>query len=153
MKRLALALASLFLLAFVDPPSEQLADPRQEARARALFDELRCVVCQNENIAASQADVAHLMRMDVRKQVAAGKSTREIKDYFYQRYGNYIFLKPRFSAGTAVLWIGPFLIVLIGLGVLLLRRRKPIPLEESLSTAELKALEALETNDQVRDPA
>lgn len=152
MRQLIVVFASLFLLGFVDPPSDQLPDPRQEARARALFDELRCVVCQNESIAASEADVARAMRMDVRRQIAAGKSEREVKDYFYQRYGNYILLKPRFSLGTAVLWIGPFVVVLAGVVLVASRRKRVATQEERLSKEELKALKALAINDRTEVP-
>ncbi len=152
MKRLALivaaAFASVMLTAASDDPADHLKDAGQESRAESLFGEIRCVVCQNESIAASEADIAHDMRMLVRGQIAAGKTDQDVRDYMYARYGDYILLRPRLTLGTAILWGAPFVIVLSGLGLLLARRRRILPLEGELSASELAALKRLETEPQ-----
>ncbi len=129
-----------------DDPAEHLKNPKQEARAEALFDQIRCMVCQTESIAASEADLAHDMRTLVRGQVAEGKSDRDVLDYMYARYGPAILLRPRLTPGTALLWGLPFAVIVGGLLALFLRRRKgAVTLEPVLSKAEIAALKALET--------
>jgi cytochrome c-type biogenesis protein CcmH len=86
---------------------EPLSDAAQEARARAVFAELRCVVCQGESIADSNAQVAVDMRREIRAQVAAGKKTDDIIYYFSKRYGDYVRMRPPLNATTALLWLGP----------------------------------------------
>ena len=116
------ALASL--AAAAADPADRLSDPVQEARARTLFREVRCVVCQSESIDESEADVARDLRQAVRRQIAAGHSDSEVRDFLVQRYGEFILLKPRFSLSNSPLWISPFLIVLVGGAILVLRVRK-----------------------------
>jgi cytochrome c-type biogenesis protein CcmH len=106
-------------------PSERLPDPAQEARARELFKEVRCLVCQNESIDDSEAQLAGDLRRIVREQVKAGRGDAEIRAFLVQRYGEFVLLKPRFSAGNAVLWLAPLGVLSVG-GLLmfgLLRRR------------------------------
>ncbi len=151
MIRRALALiAAAVLLTAADDPKDYLKDPAQEERARSLFEQIRCVVCQNESIAASEADIAHDVRMLIREQIAAGRTDKEIKQHLYDRWGDFILLRPRFGARTALLWITPFAIVLIGGGLIFLRRRDTeagaAPAETELSAAELKALKQLQNN-------
>ncbi len=157
MKKLGLVIAAAFaavlLTAATDDPSDQLPNKVQEQRAEDLFEQFRCVVCQNESIGASEADIAHDMRMLVRQQISAGKTDADIKNYMYARYGPFILLKPRLTPATAILWGGPFLIVLVGLGFLVLRRRRSAPLETDLSPEELAALKALETETKDVGPA
>ena len=138
------------LTAANDDPSDQLPNSAQEARAQGLFQEIRCVVCQNESIAASEADIAHDMRMLVRNQIAAGKSDQDVRNFMYARYGDFILLRPRLTLGTVVLWGAPFAIVLTGVGILLVRRRRTSVLESDLTSDELAALKALET--ETKDP-
>ena len=96
-------------------PADQLPNAAQEAHARALFKEIRCVVCQNESIDDSDAEVAGNLRQAVRAQVADGRTDPQIKAYLVQRYGEFILLRPRlFSPGNAALWLALFLVVLIG---------------------------------------
>jgi len=125
-KAAAIALASIALMAGASDPSERLADPAQEARARDLFKEVRCLVCQNESIDDSEAQLAGDLRRIVREQVKAGRSDREIRAFLVQRYGEFVLLKPRFSAGNAVLWLAPAGVLLLGGGLMfgLLRRRE-----------------------------
>jgi len=91
-----------------------LPDAAQEARARALFHEIRCVVCQSEAIYDSPADVAADMRRLVREQVALGASDADIKSYLVSRYGDVILMKPPFNKATLLLWLGPLLFIFIG---------------------------------------
>jgi cytochrome c-type biogenesis protein CcmH len=104
-------------------PSERLADPAMEARAKALFPQIRCMVCQNESIDDSQADLAADLRKIVREEVAAGRSDTEVRTYLVQRYGEYVMLKPAFSLTNAALWVTPFAIVFLGLIAFFGRRR------------------------------
>lgn len=93
-------------------------DDALEARYRALTSELRCLVCQNESIADSHADLAKDLRNQVRTMLEDGKSDREITDYLVARYGDFVLFRPRFKSLTAALWLGPF--ILAGLGALML---------------------------------
>ena len=105
-------------------PSERLPDPGLEARARALSQELRCLVCQNQSIDESNADLAHDLRVLLRQRLAAGDSDRQILDYVTTRYGMFVLLDPPFAPVTWLLGLGPpVLIVGVG-GVLLLRARR-----------------------------
>jgi cytochrome c-type biogenesis protein CcmH len=142
--RWIIALCALMLAAAAPDPRDMLQDPAQEARARDLFAEIRCVVCQNESIDGSDADMARDLRQVVRSQVAAGRSDQEIRTFLSRRYGEFILLRPAFTTGNALLWGGPFVIVVVGLMLLALRRRKTFPLEEALTPEEEKALKALE---------
>lgn len=124
-RTLGLLLAALICVAAAPEASERLADPAREARARALFREVRCLVCQNESIDESSAGLAVDLRRLVRDQVAAGRSDSDIRTYLTDRYGEFVLLKPRFSAANAMLWATPVIAVLGG-GLLLLgvlRRR------------------------------
>lgn len=134
-KALAL-LAAIFCLAAAADPRDRLADPAQEARARALFQEIRCVVCQSESIDDSEAELARDLRQTVRSEVAAGWSDARIRRFLVQRYGEFILLRPRFSIANAAAWLTPFAIVLGGLGALLLRRARPERGPEGLTPEE-----------------
>lgn len=97
----------------------QLADPKQEAAAHALMLSVRCLVCQGQSIADSDADMASDMRSMIRKRIAAGEKPEDIRAWLIERYGNWVSYKPVFDAQTALLWIAP--IALLGIGVLLAR--------------------------------
>lgn len=132
-RSLLVALAAVALMGSASEPSERLPDPAQEARARELFREVRCLVCQNESIDDSEAQLAGDLRRIVREQVKAGRSDREIRTFLVQRYGEFVLLKPRFSLGNAVLWLAPVGVLMVG-GVLLvglLRRRETVESELS----------------------
>lgn len=90
-------------------------DAAQEARYQALIAELRCLVCQNQTIAESSAPLAVDLRNQVKTQIVAGRSQAEIIDYLTQRYGDFVLYRPPFKASTALLWLGPFLLLLGGL--------------------------------------
>jgi cytochrome c-type biogenesis protein CcmH len=130
------ALAAVALMGSASEPSERLADPGQEARARTLFKEVRCLVCQNESIDDSEAQLAGDLRRIVREQVKAGRSDGEIRAFLVQRYGEFVLLKPRFSAGNAALWLAPVGVLLVGGGLMIgLLRRRPSA-EAELSAEE-----------------
>jgi cytochrome c-type biogenesis protein CcmH len=106
-------------------PSEQLADPALEARARAISAELRCMVCQNQTIDDSDAELAHDLRVLVRQRLKAGDTDRQAIAFIVNRYGDYVLLKPPFEAETLLLWLGPLLVLLAGgTGVALYLRRR-----------------------------
>ncbi len=99
-------------------PSEMLDDPALEQRARDLSAEIRCVVCQNESIDSSNAEIAHELRVLVRERLVAGDSDQEVLDYLVARYGDYVLLRPPMKPQTYLLWYGPFVVLLLGvLGV------------------------------------
>lgn len=106
------------------PPAElaynQLSDPAQEAKAKALMDTLRCLVCQGQSIADSDAEMAGDMRALVRQRIAAGEAPGDVRKWLIQRYGDYVTYDPPFSWVTAPLWLAP--LVLLGLGLLIARR-------------------------------
>lgn len=141
-RRLTAALAAMFCIAAASDPAERLPDPAQEARAREIFQEVRCLVCQNESIDDSDAELAGDLRRLVREQVAAGRSEAEIKAFLTARYGEFVLLRPAFSAGNAVLWAVPFLVA--GLGVALwfarLRGAREAPALSEAEAGELARL-------------
>ena len=150
---LALLLVLVAMPALAVQPDEMLADPALEARARALSAELRCMVCQNESIDDSDADLAKDLRMIVRGQVAAGRSDAQIKAFMVARYGEFILLKPPFDAGNALLWGAPALIVVLGGVVFALKARRRAELEAPLTSEEelrLQAIAGEEGPDTVR---
>lgn len=143
-RRTVLAFVALAVLcgAAADP-ADRLADPAKEARARALFRDVRCLVCQSESIDESEAPLAHDLRQLIRQQVAQGRSDAQIRAFLVGRYGQFVLLTPRVSLGNAVLWVGPLLVVLAGAGALATRRRGAAPEGAGLSVEEEAALEKL----------
>ena len=107
-------------------PGEQLADPRLEARARAISQELRCVVCQNQTIDDSDATLAHDLRLIVRERLRAGDTDEQVKAYVVRRYGPYVLLKPPLEPATVLLWFGPLVVLIAGAAGswIYLRRRR-----------------------------
>jgi cytochrome c-type biogenesis protein CcmH len=142
---LVIAAAALSLAAAADP-AERLSDPAQEARARAIFADVRCLVCQNESIDDSEAPLAHDLRQIVREQVRAGHSDAEIKRFLTDRYGEFVLLTPAFSLTNLALWGGPFLVVVLGAGLLLARLRNRLT-EEELSPEEAERVRRLSETD------
>lgn len=104
-------------------------DPAEQARYEALINELRCLVCQNQTIADSNADLALDLRNKVAEQIAAGRSNEEIIDYLTARYGDFVLYRPPVQPNTWLLWSGPFLLLLVGGAVLVvtLRKRARLP--------------------------
>ncbi|MBI3446948.1 MAG: cytochrome c-type biogenesis protein CcmH [Magnetospirillum sp.] len=144
---LALALLSFSAPAFAVNPDEMLKDPAQEHRARELGKDLRCLVCQNQSIDDSDADLAKDLRVIVRERIAKGDSDDQVRKFVVDRYGDYVLLKPPFKASTLALWLGPVALFVGALAVIVgfYRRRRtaeaaPPP---PLSVEEQKRLDKL----------
>jgi cytochrome c-type biogenesis protein CcmH len=145
---LVAVICSIAAPALAVQPDEILADPVLESRARELSRELRCMVCQNQSIDDSDAPLARDLRLLVRERLKAGDGDRQVLDFLTARYGQFVLLKPRFAWDTAVLWLAPLAVLLLGgLGLLsLLRRsnRTQIPAgEPPLTEAERARLSAV----------
>lgn len=128
MKRLAILLALMPVPALADSlmpkaalADTQLADPKQEAQAKALMESVRCLVCQGQSIADSDAELAADMRAMIRERVQAGEKPEDIRKWLIARYGDWVSYKPVFDAATAPLWLAP--LILIGSGLWLARGR------------------------------
>jgi cytochrome c-type biogenesis protein CcmH len=142
-------LVALAPLALAQNAARQAAplemDPGTAKRAVALANELRCLVCQNQTIAESNADLAQDLRRQINEQIAAGRSDREIIDYMVARYGDFVLYRPPFKAATAALWLGPFVLAAIALFVLskVVRSRRRLAEEPPLGDAERREAERL----------
>jgi cytochrome c-type biogenesis protein CcmH len=146
MKRaFALIVASLFLMAAAPDPADMLTDKAQEARARVIFRQVRCVVCQNESIDDSEAPLARDVRQIVRAQIKAGSTDAQVLKFLDDKYGDFILLKPPFDLRDALLWLGPFAVVAGGIAVIL-TRRKSVAAEDELTDEEAKRLTQLQNN-------
>jgi cytochrome c-type biogenesis protein CcmH len=146
LRALAAMFAGALCIAAAADPADRLPDPAQEARARAIFADVRCLVCQNESIDDSEAELAADLRKVVREQVKAGKSDAEIKHFLTDRYGEFVLMTPAFSWTNLALWGGPFLVVVLGAGLLATRLRKA-PSEAELSPEEAERLRRLSETD------
>jgi cytochrome c-type biogenesis protein CcmH len=124
---------------------EILTDPALERRARDISAGLRCLVCQNQSIDDSEAPLARDLRILVRERLQAGESDAEVRDFVVRRYGEFVLLKPTFGAHTALLWLGPALVLLTGATglALALRRRRTGSAVSALSPEERAALDAI----------
>jgi cytochrome c-type biogenesis protein CcmH len=131
-------------------PSEQLKDPALEQRARDVSAELRCLVCQNQSIDDSDADLAKDLRRLVRERIAAGDSNGQVKEYLVNRYGEFVLLKPVFSFRNALLWLMPMLALLAG--ILMARRFfRSLTGTAAPAVAELSAQEKAELDKVLGD--
>lgn len=133
-------------------PSERLADPVLETRARAISGELRCLVCQNQSIDDSNADLAHDLRVLIRERLSAGDSDAQVLQFMVRRYGDFILLRPPVQPDTYLLWFGPFGVLALGaLGAALYLRRSgtaPQQAPAPLSPDERRRLDKLLAEDQ-----
>nr|WP_295238691.1 cytochrome c-type biogenesis protein [uncultured Brevundimonas sp.] len=159
MRRLAILLAApvmALMLTAAEPPAapdRPLADATQEARAQALFKDVRCVVCQHEAIADSPAGVAGDMRRLIREEIAAGASDQAVRDDLVRRFGEYVLFTPPVRAGTYLLWFGPFILVLAAIAILMLRaRRRPVEAVPLTPEEERRLDEVLRNEKLRRDP-
>jgi cytochrome c-type biogenesis protein CcmH len=127
-------------------------DPAVEARLVHISEELRCLVCQNESLAGSRADLALDLKREIRSLIKQGKSDQEIRDFLVSRYGDFVLYRPPVKPTTWLLWGGPFVLLLGGLAVLVgfLRKRKPA--DASLSDEEQRRADALLNNDRGATP-
>lgn len=142
---LALFLTLLALPALAVNPDEMLPDPALEARARAISSELRCMVCQNQSIDDSNADLAKDLRLLVRERLKRGDTDQQVFDYLVSRYGEFVLLKPRMTIRNIALWGMPVALILIG-GVTLIvlsRRRRVTPASVPLTAEEQARVDAL----------
>ena len=146
LRSLAAALAGVICIAAAADPAERLADPAQEARARAIFQDVRCLVCQNESIDDSEAELAHDLRQVVREQVRLGRSDDQIKRFLTDRYGEFVLMTPAFSWVNLALWGGPFLVVVLGAGLLVGRLRNRTA-DTELSPEEAERVRRLSQSD------
>ena len=154
MRRMILTVVLLAVLPFAAlavEPGEMLGDPALEARAREVSKELRCVVCQNQDIDSSNAGVARDLRILVRERLIAGDTNEAVLTYIRARYGDYVLMKPPFKPETYVLWLAPIALILIGAGVVFVvlsngnRRRIAAPLS---AKEEQEVTDLLAQNDR-----
>ncbi|GGD34315.1 cytochrome c-type biogenesis protein [Sinisalibacter lacisalsi] len=146
MKKLFLALALIASPAFAVNPDEVLDDPALEARAREISAELRCVVCQGENIDESNASIARDLRLLVRERLVEGDSNAQVIDFVVERYGEYVLMKPTTEGANILLWwAGPalFVIALLGAGAYLRRRSTSAEPAARLTSDEQARLDEL----------
>ncbi len=151
MKWLAIAMLGLLpVFAHAGEAKDMAADPVLEKRMIGLAEKLRCLVCQNESLASSHADLAEDLRREVREQMAQGKNDQEIIDYLVARYGDFVLYDPPMKSYTLLLWFGPFALLLIGLGLLFyqLRKRKQNVPETQLSDEAHQRAAALLNDDK-----
>ncbi len=158
MKALIAALSALLLaLAPLQPLQAKEAaplaeDPVIEQRLMAISEELRCLVCQNESLAGSRADLAQDLRREVRELLKAGKSDQEVKDFLVSRYGDFVLYRPQVKPTTYLLWAGPFVLLAAGLfGLIRFLRRRATQAgaeDQPLSDAERQRAEALLKDSQ-----
>lgn len=140
-----ISVVSSFALA-ADAPTVA-ADPALEKRVMAVSEELRCLVCQNQTIADSHAELAVDLRNQVREMLQKGMSEREIKDYMVNRYGDFVLYRPELKSNTWLLWIGPFVLLVAGLSLLIVklrrRNRDVASAEQAMSAEAVERAEAL----------
>jgi cytochrome c-type biogenesis protein CcmH len=147
MKKLALLLALMLLVPYgwAKEAAPVAEDPEIERRMIALSEDLRCLVCQNESLAGSRADFANDLRREIREQMHANKSDKEIVDFLVARYGEFVLYRPPVKPSTMFLWFGPFIFLLVGAVLLVgyLKRRRNQIEEPMLSEQQRKQAESL----------
>ena len=144
----AAAAVVLGMAGAANDPADRLPNPAQEARARHLFQQLRCVVCQNESVDDSQAEIAGDVRRIVRAQISQGRTDVQVRDYLVQRYGEFILLTPTLNPGNLALWLTPFAIVLLGGSYIWIKSRRPAVEDLALSEEEQQALAAMDAEER-----
>jgi cytochrome c-type biogenesis protein CcmH len=158
MKRFALQV--LLLCSLVGAVAAQTAqplaeDPELEKRLQALSQELRCLVCQNETLADSRAGLAEDLRREIREQMKAGKSDKEIVTFLTARYGDFVLYRPRVTPTTYLLWFGPFVLLAVGLVFLYrqLKQRRAQITQQPLTAQDRRRLEELLETPSEKEPA
>lgn len=141
-------LAMLFISLAAWADDKPLKDPAQEENARVLMKEIRCLVCQNQSIEDSNADLAVDLRNIIREHIAAGESHDEIKAFLVARYGDWVLLKPPVRPDTLFLWLSPILIVISIFIVILLSRKKQIAPPALSAEEEAKLAKLMKDNDK-----
>ena len=155
MKKLILLIAlfsSTVVLAGVEVHTFE--NPDQEKQYNRLIAELRCLVCQNQNLADSNAELAQDLRQEVYEMIQSGATDQEIVSFMVARYGDFVLYRPPFKATTAFLWIGPFIILIAGLVILLvvIRKRRQTTAVELDETAQARARQLLNDNNETDTP-
>jgi cytochrome c-type biogenesis protein CcmH len=142
---LALAFTVLTVATHAKEAAPASDDPALEVRVMAIAEELRCLVCQNETIAASHADLAVDLRKQIRLKLQAGESQQQILDFMVQRYGDFVLYRPPLKASTALLWIGPFVLLLVAAGAMAVnvRRRRRSAMAQEWSEAQAQRARTL----------
>ena len=142
---IAAVLIAFASCAFAQSAEVATPDPVVEERLKRLAEELRCLVCQNQTIADSNAPLALDLRNQIRTQIALGRSDDQIREYMVQRYGDFVLYRPPFKATTAVLWLGPLLLVALGAGVFVgvVRKRRANEEPAALSPKRRAEIEKL----------
>ena len=150
---LTFLLAATLAPAFAREAAPAAADPQAEARLKTLSSELRCLVCQNQTIADSNAELAVDLRNEIREKIQAGKSDAEIKDFMVARYGDFVLYRPPVKITTLALWMGPFLLLAVGGGILYvtLKRRRQSIAEPDLSHDDQALAESLLQTDKTKE--
>ncbi|MCK4865329.1 MAG: cytochrome c-type biogenesis protein CcmH [Gammaproteobacteria bacterium] len=154
MKRLIIVLSLFISLTTLEAAVEvkTFESQQQELRYKKLIEELRCLVCQNQNLAGSDAGLAQDLRKQVYKMIRAGNSDEEILDFMVTRYGDFVLYRPPFKATTFLLWIGPFIILAIGMLVLIrfIRQRKNVVVT-TITNNDKEKLKQLLDEDKEQD--
>ena len=142
---LLLLLPALVLLAQAKEALPESNNPQLEARMLAIAEQLRCLVCQNESLAASQADLAVDLRQQIRLKLQAGQSKQQIVEFMVARYGEFVLYRPRLEARTVLLWLGPFMLLVVAALMLVInvRRRRRSALAPDWSEAQAQRARAL----------
>lgn len=148
---LVLLTSSLFSV-YAAVEVKQFKKPEHEQRYKKLINELRCVVCQNQNIADSNAELAKDLRKQVFKMIKAGKSDDDILEFMVARYGDFVLYRPEFNSMTFLLWVGPFIIFIIGLTILVsfIRQRKTVVAAELSNEDKEKLKQLLKDKEQAK---
>ena len=143
-----LLLANVALANVAMPVAE---NPELEKRVQAISEELRCLVCQNQTIADSHADLAIDLKNQVREMLAQGKSNKEVTDYMVQRYGDFVLYRPPVKTTTWLLWFGPFLLLIGGIGFLVLKLKNRKVSDELPIDQMQRAAELLRSSDDIKE--
>jgi cytochrome c-type biogenesis protein CcmH len=143
------AIVLAFSGAMIAKDAQPNEDPQIEQRMRALTEQLRCLVCQNETLADSRADLAEDLRRQIREQIRAGKSDKEIIVYLTDRYGDFVLYNPQVKPKTFLLWFPPFILLPVGIAVLYfyVKKRRELISDKPLTSDERKRAEALLRNE------
>lgn len=158
MKQIAvhlLLLCSLSAVVVAQTAQPLAEDPEVEKRLQALSQELRCLVCQNETLADSRAGLAEDLRREIREQIKAGKSDKEIIAFLTARYGDFVLYRPRVTPTTYLLWFGPFVLLVVGLVVLYrqLKQRRAQITQQPLTAQDRRQLDELLQSSKEKEPA
>ena len=154
MSKLIIILSLLVSMSILEAAVEvkQFQNSEHEQRYKNLINEFRCVVCQNQNIADSNAELAQDLRKQVFKMINAGKDDDEIMGFMVTRYGDFVLYRPQFNSMTFLLWVGPFIIFIIGLYFLIsfIRQRKKMIVTELSNTDKEKLKQLLDNKDETK---